>query len=533
MGAKIQPDKLAGEDGCDLTGQNKLVSNVLFSWGGHCVFIISGFVLPRMIDGRLGRELLGIWDFGWSLVSYFQLVQAGIASAVNRYVARYRVVGDREGINRIVSSSFFILIVGAVLVLALSAGASVLLPKLFGERLAEHVREAQWVVFFLGASIAAQICCSCYGGVITGCHRWDLHNAIISGRHIVIVAAMITALLVGGGLAWLGAINLAGMTLAGIARILVAHRVFRGLEIRLRHVRRRAMRNVFKFGGKTLMPSVSKLLLNQTVNILIIAYLGPGTLALYMRPRSLLRHLDTLVHKMAVVLTPTTSSLQSTEDLTEIRKLLVKSVQYSLYLVLPVVLVLATFGDAVMGLWMGPGYASLIVPAILAVGFLSMLVQTPILTVLVGLNAHGKAGFAQLVAAVGVVALTFFCLKVLDGGVVGVALAVVIPMTALNLTYMPVLVCRRVGMKVRSYAWSVVSKPAIHILPFAVSLGVARILLGGSPLGLVLGGCVGSVVLGLIYWRWVLPFRMKIWFARQAVRVKRLVGFACVSNRAA
>ena len=71
-----------------LTGRDRLASNVISSWAAHFVFIIAGFIMPRMIDGRLGHELLGVRDFAWSLVSYFGLVQAGIGSSVNRCVAR-------------------------------------------------------------------------------------------------------------------------------------------------------------------------------------------------------------------------------------------------------------------------------------------------------------------------------------------------------------------------------------------------------------------------------------------------------------
>ena len=88
----------------DVSGRDRLISNVLFSWASHFVFIIAGFIMPRMIDNHLGQELLGVWDFGWSLVAYFDLIQAGINSSVNRYVARYRAADDMNSVNDTVSS---------------------------------------------------------------------------------------------------------------------------------------------------------------------------------------------------------------------------------------------------------------------------------------------------------------------------------------------------------------------------------------------------------------------------------------------
>jgi O-antigen/teichoic acid export membrane protein len=68
----------------DLTGRSRLVSNVLFTWGGQMVFFVSGFIMPRMIDRALGKEVLGVWDFSWSLVAYFRFVDMGVTASVNR-----------------------------------------------------------------------------------------------------------------------------------------------------------------------------------------------------------------------------------------------------------------------------------------------------------------------------------------------------------------------------------------------------------------------------------------------------------------
>lgn len=505
-------DKLA-----DPAGRDRMVSNVLFSWGGHFVFIVAGFVMPRMIDGRLGKELLGIWDFAWSLVSYFNLVQAGIGSSVNRYVARYRAVSDVSGVNSIVSSATCMLGVAGLIALGLTATLSALLPRLFGRQLEPNVVDAQWVVLLLGASVCVQIGFGAFNGVLTGCHRWGLHNLNMSGWHAATVIAMLVALPLGCGLRTLAVIALAGQVLSGLTKAVLAHHVCEGLRLQLSLVRWRTVRNVFVFGGKTLIPSVSNLLLIQTTSILIVAKasLGTAALALYARPRSLTHHMDTLVRKMAMVLIPTTSSLQSTGDIEAIQELLLKSVRYSFYMVLPMVLVMVIFGGPLMHLWMGPDYADGVVPAVLAAGILAALVQSPVLMILAGMNAHGRAGMAQLIASMCSVAMTIVTIWVLDWGLIGVAIGVTLPQTIMNLTYLPYLVCRRVGLGVSQYFLSVAVRPAIHVLPFAVCLVGARLVFETRPLaGLLAGGLLAGTVLAVPYWRHVLPARIKTWVLR-------------------
>lgn len=479
------------------------------------MFIVAGFIMPRTIDRQLGQELLGVWDFAWSLVSYFRLVTAGINSSVNRYVARYRAVGDIPGVNRFVSSAFCILGVAGLLVLGLTITVSLLLPQLFGARLGENVRDAQWVVFFLGASIGIQISLSVFNGILTGWHRWKLHDAIKTGWHAAIVAGMIIALLQGGSLPSLAVVCFAGYILAGMTRVILAHRVCEGLRLQPSLIGWGTIRKLFVFGGKSLIPSVSDMLLNQTTSILILAYLGPAALALYARPWSLIRHMNTLVNKMAMPLVPTISSLRSTKDSEGIRALLIKSARYSFYMALPMVLVLVVFGSPILQFWMGPRYANGLIPAILAIGYFAIMVQLPAWYILMGLNAHGRAGVARFVACLCSVGLTVVALGYLRWGLVGTAVAVMLPLTIMNVVYLPRLICRRVKLDVRRYFLSAMAGPVVHVLPFAICLVGARIVFKTEPMtGLLCGGTAGGAILTVFYWRYALPDRVKSYIFR-------------------
>ena len=65
-------------------GRGSLTRGVAVSWVAQVLQIIAGFIIPRLIDRRLGLELLGVWDLGWSMVSYFTLLDGGIGSTINR-----------------------------------------------------------------------------------------------------------------------------------------------------------------------------------------------------------------------------------------------------------------------------------------------------------------------------------------------------------------------------------------------------------------------------------------------------------------
>lgn len=514
----VSSSRRAGAPGEDLTGRDRLVPNVLFTWAAQLVFIVAGFILPRTIDRRLGQELLGVWDFSWSLVNYFQLIPLGIASSVNRYVAKYRTAHDTTGVNQVVSSVSLVLGIAGLLITGLTVGASLLLPHWFSAKLGANLREAQCVVFFLGASLGVQVAFSAFNGVLTGCHRWSLHNFNTSGWYAVTVTGMIVALLLGGHLWAIAAITLVGEILADVRRVVLSYRVCEGLCVRLSLVRRPVIWEQFVFGGKTLIPNISNLLLNQTTSILILSYLTPGALALFSRPRSLVYYVDVLVRKMAMILIPMASSLESIGDLREIRELVIKAARYSLYMALPIVLVLVIFGGPVMQVWMGPRYANGWIPAILAGGYLAVLVQLPGLYILTGLNAHGRAGVARLVASLCSVGLNVLVLAYFHWGLVGTAVAVSLPLAILNLVDIPLVVSRRMGLGVGHYFKSILIGPLLHTVPLTVCLIGARVLFPARPLmGLALGGTVGTTILAIVYWHYVLPVQVK----RRLLRIPR------------
>jgi O-antigen/teichoic acid export membrane protein len=511
--------------GKDLTGRSNLVSNVLFTWGGQMVFFVSGFIMPRLIDRKLGQEVLGVWDFSWSLVTYFRFVDMGVTASVNRYVARHWGKQDIEGINRVVSSATFALLIAAAVIFVGTLAVVFSLPY-WCTSLGDYTLVTQKSIFWLGMMLCAGTALGAYNGVLTGCHRWELQTMRNSVWQFITVTAMIIALWLGAGLVTLAAITAIGQTLGQVTMVTLAYKACPGLRLRRADVHLGTIKELYIYSGKTLLPTVSEMLLNQTTSVLIIGAMGPAALAIFTRPRALLRQMDSLERKMAMILTPTTSSLESIGDLKEIENLLIKSVRYSIYLVLPLVLVLVVFGGEVMRVWMGPNYANWILPAILAIGFLGTCIQTPILFMLEGLNAHGRAGLGQFIGSVLSAAAVFVSFKFFHAGLTAAAVAVTVPLLLVNVVYLPVLLCRRLGQTLGKFYAKVAVRPLIHVLPFTISLVGGRLLFKTYPIAAMALCAAGAVILSVSYWRSVVPEKLKSGLSRRFEKIGRRFGLA-------
>jgi len=496
------------------------VKNVVFSWAGQGVFIVAGFIMPRLIDQNLGRDMLGVWDFCWALANYFYFIQGGVTSAVNRYVGRYWSTQDIAGISRVVSCATASLSVAGLAIALVSGLACFLVPSIFAERLAGHADEARWVVLLLGLSLAVQTAFGAFNGVITGCHRWDLKNLIHAGWYAVAAVAMAAVLLLGGSLSMLALIVFLSECLGQATRALFSFRICQGLRLGPRLVDRATIRELHSFGARALLPQITNMVKGTTTSMLIVIYLGPGALALVMRPQSLVRHVNTMVRRMTLTLVPTVSSLEAAGKAREIRGLLIRAVRYTLYLELPVMLGLAVFGAPIVELWMGPEYARW--GLIAAIMLLSIIpgVAMPMTQVLGGLNAHGRAGLGQLVGALVSIIVVFITLRS-GGGVVGAVMGVLVPVNMVALIYLPYLAARRIGMRTSTFVWKAILTPIVQLLPLGFAFLAIRLAMFDNPIGaMIASAAVLGPVTGYLYWRYVLPVRLKEGLMRVVCRRK-------------
>lgn len=494
----------------DLTGLDRLTWNVLTSWLGYLTFVAAGFIMPRFIDHHMGQTALGVWDFGWSVSSYLGLAPLGIGSAVNRYVASYRSAGDREGLRRAVSSVVFVQVVAATAAVGLSVLAAWWVSWLLGDRPEVPTSEARWVVLLLGFGVALQMAFDAFRGVMTGCHRWDLHNGLNSGFYAATVVAMMTSLSLGGGLRSLALTNLIGIFWTEVTRAGLAFRVCPELRLRWGYVSRKQIRLMLGYGIKTLTLHCSWLLLHQGNSILIATYLGPAALALYARPLGLIRHGTMVVSKYAHVLLPTSSGLQEAGGQAELRSLLQQSARFAAYLTFPMVLGLAIMGGPLLHVWMGPSYAQGLLLAVLAVGHLLPITQEPALNILAGMNLHGRVGVGHFFGALGGIGMGVVTIKYLNWGLLGAAFSLTLPSFIVFGLYVPYRLCKLLDLPVRRYFARALGGPVLCAIPFSVGLMISRIAFADQPLSvLIAGGGVGVLILAPLYWRHALPVKMR------------------------
>ena len=484
-----------------------MFSNVLYSWGGYLVVILAGFILPRLIDRNVSQAGLGIWDFSWSFVSYMHLTMLGLGSSVNRYVARYRAVHDTDKLNQLISTVMCIQIAVAFAVLIMSAIFAWLIPVFFKVRLGDQTQIARWVVFLLGTSVSVSMLFDTSRGVITGCHRWDIHNLINSGSQAFELLGMLTVFWLGGSLIGLSAVLLGVEIATGLARLVISRRLCPELLVKFSFFRKKTAKEMYRFGIKSFVNGIPHLILLQTTNMFIVSSLGPASLAVFARSTALIRHVETIISKFAFILAPAVSSLQSSQDEEALKGFFLSTTRYGVAFAVPLLSLMIFYGDLILRVWMGARYSGTGVLAILALGFFLPISQNSVREVLTGLNKHGRVGIFGCV-----VSLTIFGIGIILVNNIGWTLeraALIISVSvALGIGVAPgIFACKSLGISYRHYLRNSFLSPIVCNLAFIACLIGMRTALGDdNPIKvLLIGSSSSGIILILMYLRFVFP----------------------------
>tara|TARA_Y100001933_G_scaffold202874_4_gene204839 strand:- start:49 stop:1605 length:1557 start_codon:yes stop_codon:yes gene_type:complete len=483
----------------DDSGRDRLFRNVMAGWWAHGVTVVVGFLLPRIIYESVGQAALGVWDIGWSLVTYIAYSGLGISSAVTHYVARFRAEGDTSGVRATTAAASYcqavIATAVAALFMMLFASLHLWLPGLDGFSLATLSR----VGVLLGLAIVVGLLGAVAQGVLAGCHRGSWNEYLTIASDVALAAAMVAVLLAGWGILGLAAATLGVRAVSESIRIVLAVRACEGLSVRLADASWPWVQRIFTYGTKTSAGILQELLIHQFARLALALSAGPADVASYSRYATVIRQIGRSVERVTQVIPPMTSGLVGLGREGDVAGFSLRASNAAVMMMLPMILVFGALGDQLVAAWMGPEF---VIPGLSWV-FAAMAtlhadrgVTTQILS---GLNSHGRISLICLVTSLVLLLGLGVALFPLDPLTTGVLVAV---STVGGVTVPHFLIAsRRLGIRPLVHFREVALKPLIcNAIFLAFLLGAEVFLSRGAYAVAALTAITGGIVLAILYW---------------------------------
>lgn len=455
-----------------MVGNKRLAINVVMNWAATAVNMVVPFFLTPFVVRHLGTVGYGVWIIAVSTVSYLNLLDMGMRSAVIRYVSKAQAKGELgEATTAIHAALWFrVLIASAVAVISFVLAAAV--PHMF-KIPPDLTRAAQVTVLLCALGVGVTLVGGVFGAVLAAINRFDLLSSITMAQTLVRACGVLLILLSGRGLISLAWWELTVLSLVAIATVLCAIKVFPHSRVRLGRPDMKVLRMIWSYSFTTFVFMIAVQIIGNTDNLVVGAFLSVSVVTFYAIGGSLINYSYSVSGALSTTFTPLASGLEASGRFDDLRKMLIRGTQATLALALPISAGLFFRGGTFIRLWMGPEYevVSEMVVRILLISMFLGVANATAGSIMMAIEKHKPmAWFAVLEAAVNL-GLSIVLVKTI--GLYGVAWGTSISMLLTHLAFWPWYIKKILNVSPRTYVWQGWGKPLLCVLPFAAACAAA------------------------------------------------------------
>ena len=445
----------------------------------------------------LGDRMYGLWILVGTFVGYYGLVDLGLSSAVNRFMAKAAGAGDHDECNRVYNTALRLYTGLGLVVLVLTLVCAALAPLFC--KTAEDASLLRKLILILGINFAFDFPSRVYNGVLSAHLHFEL-LAIIDLLSLVLRTGLIVAALLAGykviGLGW--AVLISGIP-AKLLPVYFAYRNHPFLSIASRYWRRDVAKLFFSYSVYTFIAQVADLLRIQLVGPVVAAFVGLAAVTHYKVAGTLAQYYLTLMAAVTGAFGAVFSRQEGARDYEGMKKTFFFTSKITFCIASFIGFGLIAWGKPFISRWMGPRYLDAYpCLVVLVVGWLCGLSQTASVGLLFGTSQHKF--FALFNSIEGVANLLLSLLLVRWYGIVGVALGTMIPMVITKLLIQPVYLSRVTNIDyfqyVRKMGRSLVVIAGSLVIPLVLSLRFAT----PDYKALLAVGLLSMISYGLALW---------------------------------
>lgn len=422
----------------------------------------SFWMMPFLLH-HLGQVGYGAWAIIGTIIGQVTLLDFGLASTTQRFIANATGRGVKEEAVAIYSTALVIFSILGLFAMLVVLALAPLAASFYARP--DQLREFQWALVISGFSLATRFPFS----VLTGSLLAKLRNdAVVScqitetlSRVVLIYFAVQKGYgLVGIASAGLLASFAGRFVLVPIKALVAPELVFRSSKVSWSRAR-----ELIHFGKYVFAIRIGDMLRYRLDNLIIAPFLGLAAVARYSVAARLSDYQQDFILRILAIPGPAYAAHAGRGEFAEIRSkyLLVSEIGAGL-LGLTVAGTLL-FGHRFITAWLGEGFDdSYYAFAILTSGMMFTLLQAPSRDVLGAIYRHPFDAKWNTVESAINIALTLLLIQ--KFGIIGAACGTAIPMIVIKGILMPRYVCQQIELRIGDYLASV-------LRPLLVSLAVA------------------------------------------------------------
>lgn len=476
-----------------------MLRNIFSNWVAIVIIGAVAFLMTPLLIHHLGNLEFGIWVLVSSICGYSGLLEFGLRTTLQRYVARFRGLNDRESLNQVFMTALVLTVASGLLIFVIMSLLAWLLPGFFGLQ-GERRRDFGVLLVVMGATLAITLVSLLLKAYLCGWARFELYNLNVVAFTLIQAGAMVWVLHQGHGVLALGVVAfITTVCFLPLDWKMVRH-VDPGLRFDWRSLTPKRIGELLEFGMWMFFNSMGIRLRTYTDSIVIGRILNVALITPFSVAGRLMQYFEPAINSIVSPMLPVMSELDGQARHDELRRFFLRATKLTSAFTLLIASILVLDSRLLLRVWVGEEFVSTYtLVLILLVGYVLELAQRPSIVALISLGRHRALGSWTL--GEGVANLILSVYLGYRYGLIGVALGTTIPLLVVKLTLQPWYTLRMLGLTARTYIQNSLARP---IMVCALFLVCARALLKMFPpsdiLGLVGALTVQVMLFGLLTW---------------------------------
>jgi O-antigen/teichoic acid export membrane protein len=451
-----------------MANKKRLAINVVMNWIAMATGMVVPFLLTPFVIRHLGSAAYAVWILAVSTVSYLNLLDLGLRSAIIRYVSKSTTEGNFDEARKAIGAALWFRVMIAAGIGLFSIALAYWFPHIF--KVTPDLRRAgQITVLLCALGVAITLVSGVFGGVLSGINRFDVLSSISVTQTLCRALGVFLIIRTGHGLVTLAEWEFTVILLTGLLTWASALRIYPIARVRLTKPDIKTLKMIWAYSFKTFIIIVAVQIVFNTDNIVVGHFLSLGAVTLYSVAGSLAMYSGQVSTAMGSTFIPMASGMDASGNTKDLRKLLIRGTQAALGLMLPIGITLVLRGKTFFGLWMGPAFreTSGTILQILLISQFFTIGNATAGQIAYGIDKHKSVAKWATIEAVFNLSLSLILVRI--WGVYGVAWGTSISMSIVHLLFWPRYVKRELGVGIRTYIWQGWVTIVLCSMPFALA----------------------------------------------------------------
>ena len=332
-----------------------IAKNTIFNLLGYGIPLIFALVIIPVLIKNLGTEKFGILSLVWVVIGYFSFFDFGIGRALTKIIAEKIGTNQTQEIPEIFWTSFFLMLFISIL---LSILLFFLTPELVFHtfKISKALQAESLKTFYLLAfSIPIVTTTAGIRGFLEAYQKFGIINIIRTMLGVLMFLGPLLCLIFTTSLFWIVLFLTFVRVIVWILYLLECFKVNVILKRKI-YFENKLIKPILKLSGWMTVSNIIVPIIVYLDRFLIGALVSASAITYYATPYEAVTKLLLVPGAFIGVLFPAFSaSYLSNPEFTQ--KLLLNGVKYIFIFLFPIVLLIMTFANVGMGLWLGKNFA--------------------------------------------------------------------------------------------------------------------------------------------------------------------------------